>query len=62
MILFCFQIVTASCERSLSKCLKFEVIRGIRLIKGFVFKQKDITRPVRLLSFGEWHTVIILSI
>ena len=25
----------------LSKCLKFEAFRGIRLAKGFVFKQRD---------------------
>ena len=37
----------------LSKCLKFEAIWGNRMTKGFVFKHRDITRPVRILLFRE---------
>ena len=50
----------------LSKCPKFETMGGggggeggIRLTKGFVFKQRDITRYMRVLLFREWLTIII---
>ena len=43
----------------LSKCLKFEAIQGVRLMKGFAFKQRDITRPVSVLLFRQWHIIII---
>ena len=43
----------------LSTCLKFEAIRGDQTDKRFAFKQRDITRPVHVLLFGKWHTIII---
>ena len=44
----------------LSKCLKSDVTRGIRLTKGLVFEKSDIIRPVPVLLIREWHTIINL--
>ena len=44
----------------LRKCLKFEAVRGIKLIKGFEFEQTNKqTRPIRVLLFTEWLIIFI---
>ena len=44
-----------SIEPQLSKCLKFEAVREIKLIKWFEFKQRDITRPMHVFLFTKWR-------
>ena len=43
----------------LSKCLKFEAIQGDRLTKGFVFKQRDITRVCIVVQRMAHHNHLI---
>ena len=44
----------------LSKCLKFEAVRSIKLIKGFEFEQTNKqTRPMHVLLFTEWFIIIV---
>ena len=49
-------VMCISVVPQLNKCLKFEAIRGVRLIQGFVFK-KGYKRPVPVLLFREWLTI-----
>ena len=38
---------------------KISGVLGDRLIKGFAFEHGNISRPMRVLSFTEWLTIII---